>query len=160
VQPAVRDGEVWVRSPYVCTGYDGPPGPLRTTPDGFATVGDTGLLAEGRLTVTGRPGSVTVGGSTVRLADVELVLAARASGEVCVVGVPHATWGTVLAAVLTCVDDHAALRAVAREGLAGGARPRLWFHLDRLPETAAGKVDRAAVVSLVSGAGGRRRRLV
>ena len=42
VEVAVRDGEVWVRSPYVCSGYDGSPGPLRVDPDGFATVGDRG----------------------------------------------------------------------------------------------------------------------
>lgn len=157
---AGHTGEVWVRSPYLCIGYDGPPGPLRTTSDGFATVGDTGVLTEGRLIVTGRPGSVTVGGSTVALADVERVLATRASGQVCVVGLPHGTWGTVVAAVLTSADDHSALRAAAREELAAPARPRLWFQVDRLPETTAGKVDRAAVVSLVSGAGGGARRLV
>jgi long-chain acyl-CoA synthetase len=160
VQPAVRDGVVWVRSPYVCSGYDGPPGPLRRSPDGFATVGDTGVLTEGRLTVTGRPGSVTVGGTTVGLADVEAVLAAHASGQVCVVGVPHGAWGTVVAAVLTAPEDHPRLREVAREQLAGAARPRLWFGLARLPETAAGKVDRAGVVSLVSGAAGGAQRLV
>ncbi len=156
----VRTGEIWVRSPYLARGYDGPPGALRTTPDGFATVGDTGTLAGGRLTVTGRPGSVTVGGSTVVLAEVEAVLARHASGQVCVVGVPHGTWGTVVAAVLTSPDDRDALRAVARGDLTGAARPRLWFRLDGLPETAAGKVDRDAVVSLVSGDRGRARRLV
>ena len=36
VDVVVRDGEVWVRSPYLCLGYDGPPGPLRRDPDGFA----------------------------------------------------------------------------------------------------------------------------
>jgi acyl-CoA synthetase (AMP-forming)/AMP-acid ligase II len=160
VELAVRDGVVWVRSPYLCAGYDGPAGALRSTRDGFATVGDTGVLADGRLTVTGRPGSVTIGGSTVGVAEVEGVLAGHAAGQVCVVGLPHETWGTLLAAVLTDVGDHPRLRGVAREELTGAARPRLWFALDRLPETAAGKVDRDAVVSLVSGDGGRATRLV
>ncbi len=156
VRLEVRDGVVWVRSPYLCSGYDGPPGPLRTGPDGFATVGDTGVLSEDLLSVTGRPGSVTVGGTTVGLAEVEGLLARNASGQMCVVGVPHGTWGTVVAAVLTDAEDHPTLREVAQEQLAGAARPRLWFHLDRLPETAAGKVDRDAVVSLASGGGARR----
>ena len=41
---AVRSGEVWVRSPFVCTRYDGPPGPLRRDVDGFCTVGDLSLI--------------------------------------------------------------------------------------------------------------------
>jgi long-chain acyl-CoA synthetase len=160
VEVAVRGGEVWARSPYLCAGYDGPPGPLRRSADGFATVGDTGVLQDGRLTVTGRPGAVTVGGSTVCLAEVESALAARAAGQVSVVGLPHPTWGMLLAVVLTSASDHPELVAVAKDELARAARPRLWFHLDRLPQTAAGKVDRQALVSLLSGAGGRARRLV
>ena len=74
VDVVVRDGEVWVRTPYLCLGYDGPPGPLRTDPDGFATVGDRGVLADGRLLVSGRSDAVTVGGATVEPADVEVVL--------------------------------------------------------------------------------------
>ena len=42
-------GEVWVRSPYVCTGYLGRPGPFRRDADGFATVGTGVVLADGRL---------------------------------------------------------------------------------------------------------------
>ena len=160
VEVAVRGGEVWARSPYLCAGYDGPPGPLRRSGDGFATVGDTGVLRDGRLTVTGRPGAVTVGGSTVCLAEVESALAARAAGQVSVVGLPHQTWGMLLAVVLTSASDHPELVAVAKDELARAARPRLWFHLDPLPQTAAGKVDRQALVSLLSGDGGRARRLV
>jgi acyl-CoA synthetase (AMP-forming)/AMP-acid ligase II len=157
VHLVVRDGEVWVRSPYLCSGYDGPPGALRVGADGYATVGDTGLLSADRLTVTG---AANVGGSTVELADVERALARRASGQVCVVALPHDTWGTLLAVVLTTREDHPTLQAVARTELADAARPRLWFHLGRLPETPAGKVDRAAVVSLVSDDDGPGRRLV
>ena len=39
----LRDGEIWVRSPYLATGYgSGVTGPLRRDRDGFATVGDLG----------------------------------------------------------------------------------------------------------------------
>jgi long-chain acyl-CoA synthetase len=160
VEVSVRDGEIWVRSPFLCTGYDGPPGPLRTDADGYATVGDRGALSQGRLEVAGRPEAVTVGGSTVDLAAVERLLRAHATGELCVVGVPHRDLGSLLAVVLTAAGDHPGLRRLARSGLEGAARPRLWFHLDRLPLTAAGKVDRAAVVSLVSEGDGRAPRLV
>ena len=47
----VREEEIWVRSPYLCDGYDGPSGPLRRDGSGFATVGDRGELSDGWLTV-------------------------------------------------------------------------------------------------------------
>ncbi len=153
VEVAVRDGEVWVRSPYVCDGYDGPPGPLRTAGDGWATVGDRGTLTDGRLHVTGRPGAVTTAGGTVVPAEVEALLEDAARGEVAVVGLPHPRLGTVLAVALTQPGDHLGLRALARERLDGASRPRLWFALDRLPTTDAGKPDRDALVSLLSSDG-------
>lgn len=160
VEVDIRDGEVWARSPYLCSGYDGPPGPLRTACDGFATVGDRGVLDRGRLSVLGRPQSVTVGGSTVEPASVERLLSAGADGTVVVLGVPHDRLGQVLAAVLTRAGDHAAVRRLARAHLDGAHRPRLWFLVEALPTTPAGKVDRDALASLVSGPGDRARRLV
>jgi long-chain acyl-CoA synthetase len=157
---SVRAGEVWVRSPYLCAGYDGPAGPLRRTRDGFATVGDRGRLDDGVLTVGGRPDALLVGGSTVETGPVEALLRGAASGEVAVVGVPHPALGAVLAVVLTSADDHARLLGVAREQLDGARRPRLWFLLERWPTTPAGKVDREALVALVSGVEGPARRLV
>lgn len=151
VELAVRDGEVWARSPYVCTGYVGAPGPLRRSTDGFATVGDRGRLVDGRLEVAGRPDAVSVGGATVPVADVEALLRPAAHGDVAVVGMTHPELGSVLAAVLTDVDDLAPLRRLARDRLAGAHRPRRWFHLHRLPVTPAGKVDREALVSMLSG---------
>jgi long-chain acyl-CoA synthetase len=164
VEVAVRDGEIWVRSPYVCSGYDGTPGALRVDRGGFATVGDRGVLtsppAGARLTVLGRPGAVTTGGATVPVAEVETALRTAASGEVVAVGVPHPTLGEVLAVVLTRAEDHPPVSAAAREVLEGAERPRLWFHVPELPLTPAGKVDRDALVSLVSSAEGRAGRLV
>ncbi len=91
----VRDGTVWVRSPYLSTGYPaGRGGPLRWDEEGFATVGD---LADsdpgGGLLIRGRGDSaITTGGATVLAEDVERALAALPQvSEVAVVGVPHAT---------------------------------------------------------------------
>ncbi len=160
VEVAVRDDVVWVRSPYVCTGYDGPGGPLRRDADGFATVGDRGVLAGGRLAVRGRDDAVTTGGATVVVSDVEAALRPACAGDVLVVGLPHDELGSVLAAVLTRAEDHPAVRDVARTSLDGARRPRRWFHLEQVPTTPAGKVDREALVSLLSCADGRARRLV
>jgi acyl-CoA synthetase (AMP-forming)/AMP-acid ligase II len=159
VTVSVRSGVVWVRSPFVCTRYDGPPGPLRRDDDGFCTVGDRGVLEDGRLTVLGRADAVTTGGETVAVADVEPVLRAAATGEVVVVGVPHEVLGSALAAVLTVPSDLEPVRAAARSALQGAHRPRRWFHVPELPLTAAGKVDRVTLVSLLSGGDGRARRM-
>ncbi len=149
VEVAVRDGQIWARSPYLCEGYDGPPGPLRRSADGFAGVGDRGRLEAGRLTVLGRPGSVTTAGGTVHLAEVEAALSPAATGEAVVVALPHDRLGALLAVALTEPSDHPPLRATARRVLDRAERPPLWFHVDVLPRTDAGKVDRAALAALL-----------
>ena len=154
---SIRAGEIWVRSPYLCLGYDGPPGPLRVDDAGYATVGDRGALVEGLLGVAGRPGAVTVGGATVEFADVEAVLRPAATGEVVLVAAPR--FGRVLAAVLTDDRDHAPLLRVARARLQGAHRPRLWYRIDGLPRTPAGKVDHEAVRDLVARGSTRVRQL-
>lgn len=151
VEVDVRDGEIWVRSPYLCTGYAGAPGPLRRDPSGYATVGDRGQLEGDRLVVDGRAGALTTGGATVQVADVERELRTEARGEVVVVALPHAHLGAVVAAVLTDPGDHVALVAAARERLDPAARPRVWHLCERLPLTTAGKVDREALSRLVAG---------
>jgi acyl-CoA synthetase (AMP-forming)/AMP-acid ligase II len=147
----VRDGEIWVRSPYLFSRYDGPPGALRRDADGFATVGDRGSFDAGLLVVRGRPEGVTTGGTTVLVADVEAALRPHARGDLVVVGVPHAELGEVLAVVLGDEADRSRVEAVARDALDGASRPRLWLHLPDLPLTDAGKVDRAAVARLAAG---------
>jgi acyl-CoA synthetase (AMP-forming)/AMP-acid ligase II len=154
VEVEARDGELWVRSPYVCAGYAEPEHLLRRDPDGWSTVGDRGTVEiDGRVTVLGRAGGVTTAGATVLEADVEHALQQAAAGEVAVVGVPHPDLGQVVAAVVTDPDDVVRLREVSRRVLAAPQQPRRWFHLESLPLTANGKVDKAAVVRAVQGDG-------
>lgn len=157
VEVVSRDGELWVRSPFLCEGYDGEAGPLRRDAHGFATVGDRGTVDGDRVRVHGRPDAVTTGGATVVVADVEAALREHATGEVVVVAAPHRRLGAVVAAVLSAEADLAGLRAAAAAGLAPAARPRLWFGCPDLPLTAAGKVDRERLAADVTS--GRLRRL-
>lgn len=150
VDVEVRDGVIWARSPYLSSGYLGSEGPFSVAPDGFATVGDRGRLTAGVLTVLGRgPDAVVTGGATVLVDDVEQAIRSATGAEVVVVGVPHSRLGQVLAAVLTDPATMPAARAAVGE-LAPEQRPRLWFRLPRWPETAAGKVDRAAIAELIA----------
>jgi long-chain acyl-CoA synthetase len=156
VEIDVRDGEIWVRSPYLASGYaGGADGPLRCDGSGFATVGDRGSLVAdlhlaGRLVVHGRPDSVTTGGATVLLADVEAALRVPGlRGQIAVIGLPHPRLGQIVAAVLTDAADREPVGAAAAE--LGAGRPRRWFVRATLPVTAAGKVDRAALVAELAG---------
>jgi long-chain acyl-CoA synthetase len=153
VEVQIRDGVLWVRSPYLSAGYDGTAGPFSVAPDGFATVGDRGSLQGGVVTVAGRGAEVVLtGGATVLVADVELGLRRAGLPDVVVVGVPHRRLGHVVAAVVADVAVADRARTAARDVLSPAQRPRLWFHLPQFPVTAGGKVDRAAVAAL-AGAG-------
>lgn len=148
----VRDGELWVTSPWLCLREEGDPAVLRSeSRDGrlWMTVGDRGAVpSDGRLVVAGRPDAVTTGGATVVLADVEAALRPYARGEVVVVGRPHQRLGMVLNAICTNPADAADLGAIARRLLPVSHRPRRWSVLDELPVTAAGKVDRDRIAAL------------
>jgi long-chain acyl-CoA synthetase len=156
VEVSLRDDEIWVRSPYLCQGYDGPPGPMRADADGFATVGDRGSYVDGRLHVTGRSDAVTSGGATVQVADVEDHLRVGARGDVVVLGIPHPRLGAVISVVLTDASDHRTVQHRAREGLPAVQRPRIWFHVPDLPLTDSGKLDRQALLGVVTSPGARR----
>jgi long-chain acyl-CoA synthetase len=134
-----REGVLWVRSPYLAQ--------VPTDADGFATVGDRGaLLPDGRIAVHGRGDTaVLTGGATVLVEDVEAALRPAVSCDLVVVGLPHADLGAVVAAVLTDRRQVAAAHERARAALAETHRPRMWFVLDPLPVTAAGKPDRSLV---------------
>jgi long-chain acyl-CoA synthetase len=146
----VRDGVIWVRSPYLGRVPERSPGqqpPRHSTlrRDGdWATVGDLGSLDGTRLLVTGRPDAIQTAGATVVLAEVEQALAGAVPGAIACFGVDRPSVGQVLAVVATDPVDLPALRRAAGV-LADSHRPRLWFVARTFPLTAAGKVDRAAL---------------
>ena len=144
VEVESREGELWVRSPFVSDGYLEPEHELRTE-QGWITVGDRGEVVDGYVRVHGREGAITTAGATVRVADIEQVLRRLAEGELVVVGLPHPDLGEVVAAAVTDAGDVHRLTQLAREHLTPAQRPRRWRHLATLPSTANDKVDRRAV---------------
>ncbi|WP_067438553.1 AMP-binding enzyme [Nocardioides jensenii] len=158
VEVVTRDGELWVRSPYVCQGYAEPDQQLRRDAEGWVSVGDRGDTVDGRVNVRGREGGITTSGATVLVADIEPVLRAESTGDVVVIGLPHPDLGQVVAAVVTRRDDVPHLQEASRRLLDVAQRPRRWIHLEALPLTHAGKVDRVAVAAAaaaVMGSGDR-----
>ena len=151
--PTSHPGTLWVRSPYLATGYPpGVSGPFRRDGAGFGTVGD---LADptpgGGLLIRGRgDAAITTGGATVIAEDVEAALG-RLPGiaAVAVVGVPHDRLGQVVTAVVEPVSgaDLTGLRAAARAVLRAESLPRRWLLADRLPRTPSGKIARHPVAT-------------
>jgi long-chain acyl-CoA synthetase len=136
VEIALRDGVVWVRSPYLAAGAD------------WVTVGEMGRLEGGYLFLQGRAGRmVTVAGHNVFLDEIEHWLAgvpgvARAA----VVAVPDAARGHVLmAAVQGDAAQEAAILAAARAQFGAMLAPRRLQWLKDWPVLPSGKTDLGAV---------------
>ena len=111
--------------------------------------GDRGELADdGTLHLLGRIDDVVVsGGLNVDVAAVERA-AVRALGttELAVLGVPDPVWGTRVVVVTTARTGLPALRTALSGALAHHALPRGLSHVDVLPTTSSGKIDRRALV--------------
>ncbi len=149
-------GEILVRGPTRAPGYVATEERL-ADPNGWYHTGDLGHVdAEGNLWVTGRRSErIVSGGVTVDPLEVEDALRTHASvADACVVGLPDAEWGELVAAALVPAADTIdldALEAWIREHLAPAKRPRRWCVLDALPRNANGKVRRSAVREALAG---------
>lgn len=161
------DGEILVRGPMVFDGYfgDAVATAAAIDPDGWLRTGDLGRLDDaGRLVVIGRRDGVIIrGGENVSPAEVEAALASHPGvADVAVVGIPDATLGEAVAAVIvpaaTADPSDDGLRAHARERLAGFKVPSRVVRVRELPRTSLGKIARPAVRELALT--GERRRTV
>jgi len=113
--------------------------------DGWFETSDVGRLdSEGRLEVLGRADDMLVsGGELVPPAQVEgLLLSCPGVRAVAVAGIRDPHWGEITAAWVVGEWQPAELDAWARERLPAYLRPRRWFRVEELPETASGKIDR------------------
>ncbi len=144
VELSIRDGELWVRSPFVASGYAGTPGPLRRDGD-WATIGDRAELVDGRLRLLGRADDAILSASaTIVPEEVEAVLRSIPGiRDAIVFGLPRARVGALVAAFVELDGDSSPeLRRAVGASLAPAHRPRRWF-VGRLPRTVSGKPARA-----------------
>ena len=138
-------GEVLARGPHL----------FRYADDGWQHTGDLGWLdADGYLYLVGRKGDMIIrGGENVYPLEVENVLTEHpAVADAAVVGVPDQRLGETVKAYVVPADgatppDQDALRAFARERLAGFKVPAVWEFTDSLPRNANGKVLRAQLIA-------------
>ncbi|MET7392045.1 AMP-binding protein [Dactylosporangium sp. NPDC005572] len=141
-------GEITMAGPGLFDGYwNAPEATAQTLRAGQMSTGDGGYVDEaGYLYLTDRiKDMIITGGENVFCPEVEAVLAAHpAVTEVAVIGLPDATWGQRVHAVLvtapgadTTPED---LDAWCRERLAGYKRPRSYEFVAALPRNAVGKI--------------------
>jgi acyl-CoA synthetase (AMP-forming)/AMP-acid ligase II len=154
-----EEGEICLRSPAAMVGYHLDPEGTREafTSDGAVRTGDVGFIdPEGRLRLVGRSKERYVrGGYNVYPAEVERVLADHpAVAEVAVAPRQDDVMGEIGIAVVVpvagaevpTVDD---LKAFAADHLAAYKLPAEVIRADALPLTAAEKLDRRALRTLV-----------
>jgi len=149
-------GEVVIQGPNVTAGYENNPEANATSfVDGWFRTGDQGFLdANGYLTLVGRLKElINRGGEKISPREIdEVLLAHPAIAEAVCFGVPHATWGEEVAAVvvLRSAASEADLIGYCRERLADYKRPKQIHIADAIPRTATGKIQRRVVAEAFS----------
>ena len=161
VTVTLRDGRVHVSSAAVSSGYLDEDNAAFV--DGGFLTGDYGEWdSRGRLRLRGRVSSfVNIAGRKVQPDEVEAVLRAMPGiADVRVVAAPDVRRGQQIVACIV-VDAHASsittlvIRRYCAERLASYKVPRTIVFVERIPLTARGKTDRAALDALVRARLGR-----
>ena len=150
-------GEICLRAPNVVRRYW--PDLPACDADGFFHSGDLAQQADdGSYTVVGRAKDMIIsGGENIYPAEIEnLLLQHPLVIECSVVGQADARWGEVAVAVLVLQAGAAAgdgwieaFQQFLDGRLARYKWPRRWFRVDALPKTALGKVQKAALKTLL-----------
>ena len=144
-------GEIQLQAPNLMRGYHRLPAGAGFVDGWFATGDLAHADADGRITVVGRSQDIIIsGGENIYPAEIEnLAVHWPGVAETAVVGLPDARWGEapvlVLVAQAGAVVDVSALAAHLQTCLARYKQPRRILLIDRLPRTALGKVQKAAL---------------
>ncbi|WP_343601706.1 AMP-binding protein [Mycobacterium sp.] len=155
-----EQGEVYLRAPMSAAyRYLGGAEPLPCTPDGFRSAGDIGHLdADGYLYIADRRADLIItGGANVFPAEVECALADHGGiADVVVLGLADPTWGRRVHAVVQPADPatpptEQQVIAYAKSRLAAYKVPKTVEFVDRIPRSAATKVNRAAMTAARGG---------
>jgi acyl-CoA synthetase (AMP-forming)/AMP-acid ligase II len=149
-------GEVVIKGPNVIRGYENNPEANATSfTDGWFRTGDQGFLDEdGYLTLVGRLKElINRGGEKISPREIdEVLLTHPAVAEAVCFGVPDATWGEEVEAVVVLREPatESDLLAHCRERLAAFKCPKRIHISETIPRTATGKIQRRLVAQAYS----------
>jgi fatty-acyl-CoA synthase len=146
-------GELWIRGPHVCPGYDrAPEATAASFVDGWLHTGDLARSdSDGCVTIVGRSKDMIIsGGENIYPAEIESAIAGHpAVLEAALIGVPDERWGEVgrLFVVLHPGQllDAEQLLEFLRPRLAKYKLPKSVVFIAALPRTGAGKIDKRAL---------------
>lgn len=153
--PPGEVGEIYMRNETGPTfEYVGAP-PLKSTPDGFYSIGDLGSVDEaGYLYIADRRTDMIVtGGANVYPAEVEAALGEHPDVvDVVVVGIPDDEWGRRVHAIVQPRNhanppNVASLNALVRERLVNYKAPKSYEFLTEFPRNEAGKIRRTQLAA-------------
>ena len=151
--PTGETGEIVVSGPTVTAGYYGD---VASTRESFCThgfrTGDVGYRDDrGRLFVLNRADDrIVSGGENVDPGEVLDVLRNHPMvSDAAVLGVPDEEWGERVAALVVGDVSESELLEFLDGRLAGFKKPKTVVHVDELPRTASGTVDREAAKELL-----------
>jgi fatty-acyl-CoA synthase len=159
VEVDIRDGEIFVRTPYQMCGYFDEPELTAEvlTPDGWVRTRDLGRLEDGYLSLTGRAREVIiVDALPVYAGPIERLLAAQEDvDQAYVIGAPSDRRGEAVHVFLVPRPghslDHAGLRQAVRAELGELSVPETITQLSEVPVAVSGKPDKAALLGLLQG---------
>jgi acyl-CoA synthetase (AMP-forming)/AMP-acid ligase II len=148
-----QEGEIVYRGPQSMQGYGNRPGAnAEVFAHGWFHSGDVGYLdPDGVLWFTDRVKDIVkTGGENVSSVEVERVLLGHPDVADCaVVGLSDPRWGEAVTAVVVAAEGHSpteeALRAHAKEHLAGYKVPKRIVLLSELPRTSTGKIRKQEI---------------
>jgi long-chain acyl-CoA synthetase len=143
----IREGEVWVKSPYLFKGYASDPGSAQWA-DGWLSVGEMGWIKDGHLFLSGRKGRmVTVADQNVFPEVIEALMEGLPGITRAAVMAEHdAARGHVLYAIAQGdPSKEAAVLTALRAALGPLKAPRRIVWRADWPVTASGKTDFAAL---------------
>ncbi len=158
--PAGEIGEIYMRAPfYGGSFYLGQAPSLRTTPDGFQTVGDLGFLSPDDYLhlVDRRVDMIVTGGANVFPAEIETALIDHPQiADIVVIGLRDPEWGRRVHAIIEPADPAAPpapgdVIGYAKSRLAPYKVPKTIEIVDAIPRSEATKVNRGALLAARGG---------
>src|SRR6266852_3937497 len=146
VSVRIVDGELQVRSPTVFAGYwRNPDGTAAAFDDGWFKTGDLASVSDdGYITLLGRKSDLIIsGGFNIYPHEIEELLLEQAGvREAAVIGVADKIRGEVPVAYIVGEASEDDLERACRQQLASFKVPRRFIHVDAIPRTALGKVQK------------------